>query len=305
MRAVNDHPIPDAPLSWLAVFDSSAYDFVAAKNSKWHPGGLIERGDGLCCGKSSSSSNMLSFVGGLVTVFVDTVGDRVNSAAAPWESVKKAVLNIAAGVISAVGVPCDATCKALLTTGHNIAMAAAGIPPSLPNMDQLEQQGIAYVAAQVADQSPIPGTGVLAEKALAYAVKSIEDYTEQGGGSGLPDWLTMDTGFEPAIYTMRLDPLQPAHPPGSPDLITIPAVLAPNLAKVPPLPGASRTHNDYWQAGLVSDPCFALMEDWMVLPPTQSSVTFKFLGLQATRVYSIPDFDAPLPDPAIRNHCGL
>ena len=83
---------------------------------------------------------------------------------------------------------------------------------------------------------------------------------------------------------------------------------------VPPLPGASWTHNDYWQAiwdkqywqaGLVSDPCFALMENWMVLPPTQSSVTFKFLGLQATRVYSISDFDAPLPDPAIRNHCGL
>jgi hypothetical protein len=354
VRAVNDHLIPDAPLSWLAVFDGSAYDFVTAKNSKWHPGGVIKRGEGLCYGKSSSSSNMLSFVGGLVTGFVDTVGDMVNSAAALWESVKKAVINIAAGVISAVGVDCEATCKALLTTGLNIAMAAAGIPPSLPNMDQLKQQGIEYVAAQVAEQSPVPGAGVLAEEALAYAVKSIEAYAKQGGGSGLPDWLTMNTGFEPAIYTMRLERVQTGidpsikhltfYPPsqllvaqsqvfrpqavglptrfwtkgtiplpGAPDLITIPVVLAPNLSKVPPLPGPSWTHNDYWQAiwdkqhwqaGLVSNPCVPLMESWMALPPAPSSVTLKFLGLQAAPVYTLADFNAPLPDPAIRIYCG-
>jgi hypothetical protein len=279
----------------------------------------------------------------------------VNSAAALWESVKKAVVNIAAGVISAVGVKCDATCKALLTTGLNVAMAAAGIPPSLPNMDQLKQQGIEYVAAQVAEQSGVPGTEVLAEEALEYAVHSIEAYAKQGGGSGLPGWLTMDTGFEPAIYTMSLERVQsgvdPAikhltfYPPsqllmaqsqvfrpqavglptrfwtkgtilvpGAPDLTTIPVVLAPNLSKVPPLPGPSWTHNDYWQAisdkqhwqaGLVSNPCVPLMENWMVLPPTPSSVTLKFLGLQAAPVYTLADFNAPLPDPAIRIYCGL
>lgn len=355
VRAVNAHPIPDQPLMWLLQFDRAAYDFVTAKNSKWHLGGIIARGDGLCYGKSSSSSNMLSFVGGLVTGFVDTVGDMVNSASALWESVKKAVVNMAAGVISAVGVPCDASCKALLTTGLNIAMAAAGIPPSLPNMDQFEQQGIEYVAAQVADQSPVPGTGVLTEAALDYAVKSVAAYAKQGGGSGLPDWLVMDTGFEPAIYTMRLERVQTGvdpvigflnfyppshlllaqsqvfrpqavglptrfwtpsspHPPGSPDLITIPVVLAPNLSKVPPLPGPSWTHNDYWQAiwdkqhwqaGLVSDPCFPLMENWVALQPVPPWLTVKFLGLQATRVYTIADFNAPLPDPAIRNYCAL
>lgn len=355
VRAVQAHPIPAEPPPGWFLFDSHAYDFVHAKGSKWSWGGTIQVGDGICYGKSSGgASNMLSVAGGLVTGFIDAVGDAVNGASALWESVKKAVVKIAAGVISAAGVKCEATCKSLLTTGLNIAMASAGIPPSLPNMQQLKQQGIEYVAAQVADQSPVPGTGVLVEHALNYAVNALEEYGKQGGGGGLPPWLTMDMGLVPATLTVRVERVQTGvdpslkyynfYPysnlllakshvfegqvvslprrfwrpgvwpvPGAPDLLTVPIVLAPNLGKVPPLPGPDWTHNDYWQAvwdkqhwqeGLAKNPCTGFMQHWLPTPAPPSLPTPRLLGLLATRVYTVADFNAPLPDPAFRNYCG-
>jgi hypothetical protein len=355
VRAVQAHPIPDMPPPGWFLFDSHANDFVHAKGSKWSWGGMIQVGDGICYGKSSgSSSNMLSVAGGLVTGFVDAVGDAVNDAAALWETVKKAVVKIAAGVISAVGVPCDATCQSLLTTGLNIALASAGIPPSLPNMQQIKQQGIEYVAAQVADQSPVPGTGVLVEHALNYAVNALEEYGKHGGGGGLPPWLAMDVGLTPATLTVRVERVQtgvdptlryfnfyPASNlllaeskvfdgqavslprrfwrpgvwpvPGAPDLLTVPLVLTPNLSKVPPLPGPEWTHSDYWQAvwdkqhwqeALAKNPCTGFMQHWLPIPTPPSLPTPRLLGLLATRVYTIADFNAPLPDPAFRNYCG-
>lgn len=54
----------------------------------------------------------------------------------------------------------------------------------------------------------MPGTGVLAEHALEYAVESLEQYGQKGGGGGLPGWLTMDLGLVPATLTLRLERVQ-------------------------------------------------------------------------------------------------
>lgn len=91
-----------------------------------------------------------------------------------YESIKQ-------GVVSAVGsVMCgsDPTCEDFLMAGLNIGLAAMGIPPSIPNFDQLLNQGIDYLAAEVVDQ--ISGT----EAATAM----LEAYKAQGGPEELANW---------------------------------------------------------------------------------------------------------------------
>jgi hypothetical protein len=355
VRAVQEHSISDVPKTWLALFHPDEYDFVTAKNSKWAPGGTIKVGDGICYDKSSSGgSNWVDLGVGLVTGAIDGVGMLVDSASRLWESVKQAVANIAASVITAVGVPCNATCKTLLTTGLNIAMASAGIPPTLPNMSALKQDAIEYVAAQVADQSPVPGTGVLVEHALEYAVESVEQYAKQGGGGGLPNWLTMDLGLVPATMKLRVERFHvpPANrysfyawssvmigatpvyalqfvdlprrfwtkgfpPPNSPDLLTIPVVLQPNLSKVPPPPmtevfGVKLDYyvafwnKQHWAAGLAADPCVAFPFVWWLsspLPPHQPLLSLGFLGALATPTFVTADFNGPLAAPANVSYC--
>jgi len=53
------------------------------------------------------------------------------------------------------------------------ALASAGIPPSLPNLDQLMSGGAEYLAMQMASQIPVPAGGVLAEMAVDEAREEV------------------------------------------------------------------------------------------------------------------------------------
>ena len=59
------------------------------------------------------------------------------------------------------------------------ALAAAGIPPSLPNLDQLMSGGADYLAMQMASQIPVPASGILAEMAAEEARKEVRKRTKR------------------------------------------------------------------------------------------------------------------------------
>lgn len=215
LRATENHPIPNLSGAALIVADPYAFSFVNAKPrpAYWTPGGMVYANEVLCFYKSSGGgSSWWDVASGLVTGVIDNLGSLVNSASALWESIKEAVVNIAASVISAVGVPCDDVCKGLLTTGLNVALASAGIPPSIPNTDQLKADAKAWVAAQIADQSGVPGSEYLAAKAVDYAEASLSEYFKKGGGSGTASWLTSDIGLDPGVLTLNLERVQPLLP---------------------------------------------------------------------------------------------
>lgn len=60
----------------------------------------------------------------------------------------------------ATGVKVGAEFRAAMLTGINIALAYAGIPPSLPNIDELYERGADYLAASIADYALEQATGV-------------------------------------------------------------------------------------------------------------------------------------------------
>lgn len=81
-----------------------------------------------------------------------------------WESVnslietlKDTAVNITAGVINALGIPCDATCRAALRAGFEIAFTYfTGLPPSLPSFQELADEGINYAIQLAAAEAGIP-----------------------------------------------------------------------------------------------------------------------------------------------------
>jgi len=172
----------------------------------------------------SSGGNIVSFLTGSFTFFItgaiDAAGQLVDTAAEVWEDVKAAVVKIALELITVVpgmDAACDAiestgatSCKGLIEAGMTIALASAGMPPSLPNWEQLKDQGLDYVASQVASEiaasvSPVPPAVTeavlkdLAEQAIA------ELTARRGGNDPKTNWVLPYNGFDPATWTVTID----------------------------------------------------------------------------------------------------
>jgi hypothetical protein len=227
LRAVDDHPLELSKLE--ACFnpligtcaDKWGWQFVLYKPF-YKIGTTVPKGGHVCVPHSSGGgnflTNMLSGFGDAITGFVDTIGGLVKDAGKLWDAIKAKVVEIAADVITTVGVPCDTTCQGLLELGLNLALASAGVPPELPDLDALKGDLREYVAAEIADQvAPgVPGSQVLAEKALEYAENAISKYAAGGSGGGngdLPPWVTLDVGLEPAVLRLTLEHVQATPPP--------------------------------------------------------------------------------------------
>jgi len=89
----------------------------------------------------------------------DAISDGVSWLAKAYESIKDAVVTLAADAINLLHIPglqCDDTCKALLKDGLDTGLAALGIPPSLPDLNQLSEDGLNYLVSEAASQFGAP-----------------------------------------------------------------------------------------------------------------------------------------------------
>jgi hypothetical protein len=203
-RVVSDHQL----------FPLSHWDITIIGATKWGTFDTLLKGQRFCIPHDTSGSGWFedftdSFTK-FVTGAVDFVGALVNDISALYENIKEKVAEVIVEVLKAVGVPCGdeppeaPSCQQLVSTGINIALAAAGMPPSLPNFSELKTMGREYVAAQIASQTGIPPE--LAAKSLEYAERSLNELDKKtGGGKGLPEWLTVDLGLDPAFLRVTVE----------------------------------------------------------------------------------------------------
>ena len=115
--------------------------------------------------------------------FISAIGKVVSYVAEVYNGIKSGVVNGLAEGLSAIGVPCDSTCKAAISSGISVGQVALGIPPSLPNVDQLMSQGTDYMAAEVADQvadaSGVPLASVATEQVAKQSIKQLNNQLKQ------------------------------------------------------------------------------------------------------------------------------
>ena len=192
----------------------TVWDVLAVNNTSGLVyGNTVHRGMGFCVPPDTDDDGWLeSFFEGLGAVFtgaIDALSDIVNYASKLWEEIQDAVVDVAAGAIDDLGIiNCGdgSDCRAALETGLEIGLATMGVPPSIPNFDELVDQGIDYVAAQVASQVGVPEELVdyASQEAKDFVTKVANDLKTSNAVPGLPDWLVPDVRFEPAYVVMEL-----------------------------------------------------------------------------------------------------
>ena len=133
---------------------------------------------------------------------VDVVAEIYNGAKGKIVSAVASVLKDTIG--------CGQWCEKALETGLTIAMTSVGLPPSMPDFDQLVANGKDYLASQVAAElaknSPVPLTEELAKKAADKAIEEFANAAKsQASGSGAPLWVPDPAKqYHPVVFLVRV-----------------------------------------------------------------------------------------------------
>lgn len=223
-RVVHEHKIPEDIFSnFPASYLKDPWAFQFAKFTDLGPGDTIPVGYRFWFkpGSSFGVGDVFEGAVSIVTGVVDAVGLVVSEISKAYEAIKKAVAKVVTSAISATGlVDCEqsAACRELVETAIESGLAATGLPPSLPNFDDIVDEGFEYFAAEVVSQagaSTIPGaqelTEAAAKKVVQEAVQKMKD--GRGGGGALPKWLSLDLGQEPAVLILELTTWGPTDLP--------------------------------------------------------------------------------------------
>lgn len=209
-RITKDHQLPD-----YFPYGYSTWDMIATLHWGYGPGQTIPEGKAFWYkpGSGGGGNWLEDFADGLGAVLtgaVDAVGDLVNYASKVWEDIQDGVVGAVADSLDTLGIPCDDTCRGLLETGLEIGLASMGVPPSLPNFEELTDQGLEYLADQAAAQFapgvPVPDfvKDYASQQAKDFVKEVAKQMKDNYGVPGLPDWLAPDIRFQPASLLVEL-----------------------------------------------------------------------------------------------------
>ena len=154
-----------------------------------HPLGYWQKGDktNICDDDSGIVGDIIDGFGSLVelvTDFVDWVSDT-------YSDIKSEVASQVAGTLQDFGIPCNEACA---TIALNAALAAAGMPPELPDVEQLQAMGEGYAVDAVANYAESQGVPVpeeAREKMREQLHEMIDKAAENTftGGEGSADYI--------------------------------------------------------------------------------------------------------------------
>lgn len=123
-------------------------------------------------------------LGDFIGDVVSFVSDAVNWVATAYNDIKAFAID---SVVSVLGE----WSRGPLTAGLDIALAAMGVPPTLPNFDQLTSMGKEYLVAAAADYAGLPPDQV--GKAVDLVIEKAKEASNGGGNSSI--WLKPDPDF--------------------------------------------------------------------------------------------------------------
>jgi hypothetical protein len=227
-----------APVFWTVGLNPGTND---AKLVLYHKGATRN-----VCGDDDSNiiDDFVDAVGG----FVEMMGDFVDWVSKTYSSLKSAVASKLVSVIP--GCSSDPVCQGAVQAGLNAGMAALGMPPDLPDFEQLQAMGEGYlleaVAQQVAAQTNLPFADVAAKEALKEFIEQGKN-AMQGGGGGASAWIPDDSKqYKPLLLTLAVSNPSPSgatpamymdvsEPGGSrykPRTITVPSLAPGQSVKV-------------------------------------------------------------------------
>jgi hypothetical protein len=143
----------------------------------------------------------------------DTVGDvaeyatgAVNWVSDSYDDLKAQVVDAVAGAIPILS---DDLKKKLVGMALDAALASMGVPPSLPDFDQLVDQGADYLARKIAEEAGIPEE---ASRQVVQRLAAEARKTASGGGKGL-NFLRPDPDYSFRWPRLVIEIARPADSP--------------------------------------------------------------------------------------------
>lgn len=149
---------------------------------------------------------------------VNFVVDAVNWVANTYAKLKDAVIDFVSQFVPAA--LCNKSCIGALL---DIGLAALGIPPSLPNFDQLMNQGIAYLASAAVEQIGVPkalqdlAEGPAKDIAIEQFKNTAEEQIKDGIKAGIKEMqknLSSQVAWIANGVPIKPDPLGDYQAPG-------------------------------------------------------------------------------------------
>jgi hypothetical protein len=220
----------ETPVFVHPVATFAGYTPVRPYNFQWschvvytfdHPLGFFHKGD-----KANICDDGSDIVGDVLEAFADVfefVADFVDWVSDTYSDLKSEVASQVAGTLQDFGVPCNETCASIAL---NAALAAAGMPPELPDVEQLQAMGEGYAVDALANYAEAQ-TGVEVPEAARDAMReqlhemidqAAENTFSGGAGSALyiPDVtyqfhgpiVVMDVANPSNQYVSMTDPLR-------------------------------------------------------------------------------------------------
>ena len=187
---------------------------VATRDWKWLGKTIWHKGQKFnTCAQSNDDGffeDLGNALGGSVESFVEIIEDAVDWASDAYNDIKKtAISTIVSGLKSTVG--CGSECQFALSAAVDAGMAAMGVPPSIPNFDQLvaqlEDQGVEYLAGAMVSAAASQGVPVpqeLAEEAVHEFIDQAKQKAASAGGSGGPLFVPdPDRIYRPAVLVVE------------------------------------------------------------------------------------------------------
>jgi hypothetical protein len=142
-----------------------------------------------------------------ISDFFSLLAETLNNFADIYNSTKASVIAACCGGSSA--------CVTIVSAGVDIGLAALGVPPTIPNFDQLMNEGAGYLAATIADESGVPGTDIIAKEAITQMASSMKNVPSSRDAYGsMPDPQYQYQSARVLIELRNDDPVN-TTPPGS------------------------------------------------------------------------------------------
>ena len=151
-----------------------------------------------------------------VSGFFDALADAVDYVAKLYEEIKEKVVSVLTDLIGDLGCPSD-ICGPLVEYAVDSGLAAMGLPPSLPDWNQLVDEGFDYLAEEAAEEVG----GYVDKDTVKAFMRTVIDSMKKTRGTVAP-WLTEDDGFRAPAFNMILSK-NPAYTGDTPNRLHIPA----------------------------------------------------------------------------------
>ncbi len=138
-------------------------------------------------------------IGGVVGFFEDAV----NWVATAYQDIKSSAIEVVASSIPG----CGSSCRDVLSYGLDTGLAACGLPPDLPNFDELVEMGKGNLAATLVAQaglSDVPFSQELAEKMMDRLEQAAAHAADTGPGGRQFLRPLPDKQFRPAFVRVRI-----------------------------------------------------------------------------------------------------